>query len=87
MNNNFELPFVNAKDMAGLPPFMAFSMWPWLIAGAMMANSMSFWTMMARGGVGPTWPFADSLDHSGDAPAEELMEHEHKPQTAFKDMN
>ena len=30
---------MNAKDMQGMPPFMAMAMWPWMIAGYMMANA------------------------------------------------
>ncbi|MDE2384172.1 MAG: hypothetical protein KGO53_06095 [Alphaproteobacteria bacterium] len=77
MNEHSELPFMNTKDMQNLPPFMMFAMWPWLMASTMMAQTMSFWTMAARGGLGKSWPLGDSFDHINDAPAEDLMEHEH----------
>jgi hypothetical protein len=84
MNEHSELPFMNAKDMQGMPPFMAMAMWPWMMASFMMANAMSFWTLAARGNMGNDWALADSLDNTEDAPAEELLPHEHLTPQKFK---
>ena len=88
MNNNFELPFANAKDMPGLSPFISMAMLPWMMTSMMtnmiMANAMTFWTMAARGNLDKSWPMGDSFDHVNDAPAEELLEHEHIAPAKFK---
>ena len=88
MNNNFELPFANTKDMPGLSPFTTMAMLPWMMTSVMtnmmMANAMTFWTMAARGSVDKSWPLGDSFDHVDDAPAEELLEHEHLAPAKFR---
>ena len=87
MNTNFELPFANTKDMQGLSPFVTMAMLPWMMTSMMtnmmMANAMTFWTMAARGNLDRSWPMGDSFDHVDDAPAEELLEHEHIAPTKF----
>ncbi len=84
MNEHSELPFMNTKDVAGMPPYMMFAMWPWMMAGYMMANAMSFWSLAARGNMAGNWALADSLDNTDDAPAEELLQHEHLHPQKFK---
>ena len=84
MNEHSELPFMNAKNLEGTPSFMAWAMMPWMISGMMMNSAMTFWMAAARGGLGKSWPLGDSLDHVGDAPAEELIPHEHVATQKFK---
>ena len=87
MNNNFELPFANAKVTADFTPLMTMAMLPWvmtsMMTNMMMANAMTFWTMAARGNPDRSWPMGDSFDHVDDAPAEELLEHEHVAHEKF----
>ncbi len=83
MNEHPELPFMNAKDMGAVSPLMAWAMMPWMMSSMMMANAMSFWMLAARGTYGHSWPVADSFDHDADAPAEELMPHEHAHTNKF----
>jgi hypothetical protein len=87
MNERSELPFVNAKELSAMSPLMALAMMPWVMSGMMMANAMSFWVLAARRTYGTTWPMADSFDHVGDAPAEELMPHEHMHADNFASMS